>query len=128
MKTILICGSRYASHAMIQYAKECVVKAHQCGLTILVGDAPGIDQAVIEEADRIGASVIVFGAYGRHRNKTRAGKNVAVQMSYTERDDHMVEQANYVICVWDGQSRGTRRVYDVAISNGLKPRLAQPNA
>lgn len=48
MTHILICGSLDATPAMLQYARDCTVRALEHGWFVLAGDAPGVDQVVAE--------------------------------------------------------------------------------
>ena len=107
---LMICGSRDANGKMLDYAKRCVERAKQRGYTIVVGDAGGVDAAVIERADELGADVEVYGAFNTMRNRSkRPGCNRVVNGNYTARDDHMIKLADVVLCIWDSKSRGTLR-------------------
>jgi hypothetical protein len=109
---LLITGSRNASAEMIANAKVAVRRAHELKWLICVGDANGIDAAVIQEADTIGASLLVYGANNVLRNKSKvAENNRTMPVNYYARDDFMVAAADKVYAIWDGKSQGTLRNY-----------------
>lgn len=117
MTILLITGSRHATAAMIRYARRVVARAIECGWQIIVGDADGIDAAVIAEADSRGyENVTVYGAYGKFRHRTIMGKNVTIDASwsYVDRDAYMVNAADKVMAVWNGLSNGTIRNFHAA--------------
>ncbi|MCB2146570.1 MAG: DNA-protecting protein DprA [Deltaproteobacteria bacterium] len=112
---ILITGSRQASVEMINYAKAVVKRAKEKGHSIIVGDAGGIDTAVIRECDRLKVPVEVWGAYGKLRVKSNQDNNQHIEGTYPERDRLMAARCDMCIAVWDGQSRGTKLTYDAAV-------------
>ena len=115
---LLVTGSRNASPAMIAYAKSVVAKAKALGWSVIVGDAEGIDAAVISECDRLAVPVSVHGAYSRLRRRTFTGKNYIHAGNYIERDRLMAEKCDVCYAVWDGTSRGTKATYDFAVALG----------
>lgn len=118
---LLITGSRDASDQMLGYATKAVQRAKDLGWTIVVGDAPGVDTAVINACDRMGVPVEVHGAYGRIRNGTQTGTNTAHEGPYRDRDRIMVELCDACLAVWNGYSPGTRKTFEYA--NGLGKRV-----
>lgn len=48
--------------------------------------------------------------------------------NYTDRDHYMVELADVVIAIWNGDSRGTRSVYEYAMQIGRDAHLYRPEA
>jgi hypothetical protein len=123
---ILITGSRNASKGMICYARRCVQRALEKGYIVIVGDAPGIDQAVIETADELGVKLEVFGAYKKLRNKSsRPGCNRLYDGNYTQRDNAMIELVGTVINIWNCTSNGTKRNHQHALARGKASHLIQ---
>jgi hypothetical protein len=134
---LMIAGSRYASRAMLDYARRAVRRAHQLGWTILVGDNPkGVDMAVVNECRRLKAKVIVVALTHRPRNGGCAhGQYVRFERGvyhtagggmfdrYHERDRYLVDQCDRAVFVWNGNSRGTKRGYDYAIQRGKTTHL-----
>ena len=117
---LLITGSRDISEAGLAYARHVVARAKETGDEIIVGDAPGVDAAVMDECNRLGVSHTVVGAYGRLRRRTPSAKTVMMGSgySYTARDRYMAEQCDACLAVWNGYSRGAKRTYDYAVGLG----------
>ena len=85
---LLICGSRNVVRGMRGYVHKVVKRAKERGdLEIIVGDAHGVDKMVIEACDQLGVPVTVYGAYGKFRNETDTGENIAAIGNYAERDE-----------------------------------------
>lgn len=134
---ILIAGSRYATHAALDYARRVARRAHQLGHTIIVGDNPkGVDMAVVHECRRLQAKVVVVGVTNGPRNGGCShGSYVKVERStyraasgrlfdrYHERDRWMVDNAQRAIFIWNGDSRGTKAGYDYAVQRGREAHL-----
>lgn len=119
MKSLLISGSRLATAALLDYAREAVARAQEREWCVIVGDAFGIDKVVADECRELGVSVFVYGIADKPRNGALwAGKCMytwlAAAKNYRQRDEHMVRLANSVLCVWNGESAGTKHIYDYA--------------
>lgn len=123
---LLISGSRNATKEMLDYAASVVTVANRNKFIILVGDAPGIDQVVVETCTIVNAVCICVGITKDPRNggaqNLRSTYKHLKNANYTARDRHMVERAAKIICIWDGKSKGTKAVYDYAQELG-KPVL-----
>jgi hypothetical protein len=85
-------------------------------LTVLVGDASGIDKAIqVFFASRDYRNVEVFASNGRARNNMGNWfvHSVPVDVSkqgfdfYAAKDLAMVQDADYGFMIWNGESRGT---------------------
>jgi hypothetical protein len=136
---ILITGSRHATRAMLAYARRAVLRAHQLGWTILVGDNPGgIDLAVVQECRRLRAPVIVAGIASFPRNYgCRHGRYLMVTRDLyrsaggdllggtTVRDRWMVDNCQRALFVWNGDSPGTKAGYDYAVQRGRPAHLVR---
>jgi predicted Rossmann fold nucleotide-binding protein DprA/Smf involved in DNA uptake len=120
---ILITGSRDASPAMIAYAKKVVERAKLRGYSIIVGDASGVDDAVIRHCDKLGVYVEVWGAYNKLRHKSIQGDNHYVEGSYPDRDRLMAARCDICIAIWNGVSRGTKITYEAALAYGKEAHL-----
>ncbi len=115
---VFIAGSRRISRLgnEVRQRIDNIVDRH---LTVLVGDANGVDRAVQQYLnDRRYAKVIVFCMEGRCRNNVGSWPTRTIIASDTKRRDFayystkdraMVEEASYGLMLWDGQSRGTLR-------------------
>lgn len=123
MTKLLITGSREATPEMLEYAREAVHGVYFMGWEIVVGDASGVDQAVIEECDRMGVPVTVHGGYGKIRIRTKTGQNIAHPGSYPDRNWAMVESlspGDHCLAIWDGSSHGTRITFGHAKLTKIK--------
>lgn len=85
-------------------------------LTVLVGDANGVDKAVQKYLnDNQYRNVIVYASNGTARNNIGFWpiKNVPVEKGisgfdfYTRKDIQMAADADYGFMIWNGKSRGT---------------------
>lgn len=123
MTKLLITGSREATPEMLEYARAAVQRAKSLGWEIVVGDATGVDQAVIEECDHLGVPVTVHGGYDKVRIQTRTGQNIPHPGSYPDRNWKMVESLSkddHCLAVWDGSSRGTQMTFQKAKLAGVQ--------
>lgn len=119
-KTILVTGSRAAQPCMLAQARRLVERAQRSAhhITLLVGDAPGVDAAIIAACDELGVSVEVYGANCTFRHYTRTGENIPVGGGYLTRDYVMAAACDQCFAIWDGGSRGTRLTFQQAIRLG----------
>lgn len=116
-RVLLITGSRDATPAMLDYTRRLVQRAKERDMVIIVGDAEGVDATVIEEADRLGVPCEVHGAYGKLKHQSHSGlamQNGHPGWTYPQRDELMARNADIVIAVWNGTSRGTKLTADLA--------------
>ena len=118
---IAISGSRECNANMINKLHEITTWAQANHHTILVGDAHGIDAVVRDDARRLHIPVEVYGAFNRFRLSFIGGSFKDCHFtSYTERDHHLINQADMVIAIWNGHSTGTKEVIRYAHSIGKK--------
>jgi hypothetical protein len=116
MNKVFIGGSRRLSrlNSDVRHRLDNIIET---GLTVLVGDANGADKAVQEYlADKRYNNVIVFCSGSRCRNNV--GSWPARHLSqpqqvrrdfayYAAKDRAMVDETDYGLMLWDGESRGT---------------------
>lgn len=118
---LLIAGSRDATPAMLKTAYKAVARAKANGWAILVGDAVGVDAAVAEACNRLGVNYTCVGisATPRHHRVMSVqaggtGRYVRFEArgksAYTARDRYLVDLADRVLCLWNGESKGTAAV------------------
>lgn len=124
---LLFTGSRNRSNFLRKVAIELVDNVLRSGkyTEIVVGDAWGIDADVIARVDEINKDHIlipikVFGAYGKVRERTSTGENIALDCSYPERDYHMVFMCDECVALWNGISNGCRITFKAAEALGKK--------
>ena len=121
---LLICGSRHATKGMKATAWAAVRRAKELGWEIIVGDAPGVDRAVIEACIEYD---VPCHAYGIHIRRRYIAGVPYIKLNvpgdwpknpYLFRDKVMVEMADFVYAIWNHESRGTRWTYDYARQAG----------
>ena len=123
---LMITGSRHATPVMIQTVRKAVQRAHELGFAILVGDAPGVDAAVVAECNRLGVRYACVCVAGRGRNQEARVVVNAPVASYTERDRWMVTRADRVLAIHNGYSRGTLAAYRFSLALQKPADLLQP--
>lgn len=120
MDTILICGSRNITPAMLTKVEQIVQWVHEQGHCIICGDAPGIDSAVMVASCNLGLLHRVYGIADSPRNICCAEHNnkyIQVLGNYPARDRRMVEDSDRVFGICLNKSSGT--VYTCAYAEKL---------
>lgn len=130
----MICGSRMANRNMLHYTQRLVESLALADPqpVLLVGDAKGVDQMVVQTATRLNMVCFCAGISPRPRNGGATNKrSTYLDLSqikkddwlfqvpcttYTLRDEWLARRAHVVYCVWDGRSPGTQHVYEYAKS------------
>jgi len=115
---VFIAGSRRISR-LNKEVHQRIKNVTDKGLTILVGDANGVDKAVQQFLRRIAyEKVIVFCMQGSCRNNIGDWRTQTVVPPagvhrgfeyYAEKDKAMSAEADFGLMLWDGNSRGTFR-------------------
>lgn len=123
---LLISGSRKCSMKMRATAEAAVLRAKEHGWEIIVGDAWGIDHAVIQACKKHSVPFHVYCVTG----VPRCDEDVPFTMVWVPRDwkrnwflyrdKVMVDNADYVYAIWNHESRGTKWTYDYAVRVGKK--------
>lgn len=91
----LFLGSRDASENLLRFAMRHARDAIFQGDEIIVGDANGVDAIVIYAAnEKHYANIIVHGCFGKLRNKTLYGKNIAHDLHPIARDRVMAQECD----------------------------------
>jgi hypothetical protein len=124
MKTLLISGSRsLAGNAKAaDYVDRMIARAKDIGCEqLVVGDAPGIDAMAMYAATSRGLLVnIWFPENYRPRKTVEGAALTASGIGYRERDIKMLTYVSavcpdpFLMCVWDGSSKGTQFMFDYA--------------
>lgn len=134
---LLITGSRHATPEMLDMARRAVTRAKSNGWMVLVGDNPqGIDAAVIDACDALGANVLVCGTAPQPRKgsqregsywqvdvKRRDDDDDTLFDAYAARDRWMIDLCDRMLAIWNGQSRGTKAGFDYARQIGKTANL-----
>lgn len=130
---LMVCGSRDAAPALLDYARRCVERALLKDMLIVCGDATGVDGAVCEAAHQLNAACFTYGIQPTPRNggarnprslyinlndkryAAEVGKEPG-EVTYTDRDQYLVRHVSVVMCLWNGLSTesGTYKVYEYA--------------
>jgi hypothetical protein len=117
-RKVFIAGSRSLSRLgpKVRQRLDNIVEKE---LTVVVGDANGVDKAVQQYLySRRYAHVTVFCMEDRCRNNVGGWPTRAITAKessrrdfayYATKDRAMVEEADYGLMLWDGESRGTLR-------------------
>jgi uncharacterized phage-like protein YoqJ len=113
---VFIAGSRRLSK-LDKDVKQRIDNIIDKGLTVIIGDANGVDKAVQRYLNgRHYRNVVVFCMEGGCRNNVGKWHTRIIAASHPERKDFayfstkdraMVEDADYGLMLWDGESRGT---------------------
>jgi len=130
-KILLVSGSRswQADKQPIvqEYIERLVARAAELNMTIYTGDAIGVDTWVMEAANRHDVTHHLFWPRNINpRNQTDMSINHQKGYNYAERDREMLDYAMkegeelVVMCLWNGESRGTFAMADRAYSLGNK--------
>lgn len=113
---VFIAGSRHLSklNQEVKRRIDNIVGKH---LTVMIGDANGVDKAVQQYLSAKGyANVIVFCMDGFCRNNVGNWATQEIKAAdsrrrdfayYSTKDRAMVKEADYGFMLWDGESRGT---------------------
>lgn len=123
----MIAGSRITTPEMIELVNRIIYDMQAIKCHILVGDAPGIDEAVINACDLLGIGVTVHGIYsvGRNESKQFNSYKHVVAPSYLKardklifRDRYMVDHCDKYVGICLNNSHGTMSSLGYAKSTG----------
>ncbi|WKZ15510.1 MAG: hypothetical protein QY317_16575 [Candidatus Jettenia caeni] len=119
---VLVCGSRNCSSEMMKKVKEVVRWVANNGHSLIAGDAEGVDRIALMEMSHLNEArrSVVYGANGRLRFSVPYGRKVILHEDYLHRDRVMVREADLVVAIWDGVSRGTEYTFSHARKCGKK--------
>jgi len=137
MKKLLICGSRIWQNPqlVIAYVNRAVQRAVDCNHHLIVGDAPGVDEWVCAAARDLEYESRTFcygvadeprnGGCGYYFNSGMWAHGIVTFEKYLHRDTYMIDLANIVLCLWNGESKGTKLNYDYALDCGKEAHLIE---
>lgn len=112
---VFIAGPRAISK-LNKRIEERLHNIYSMQMTVIVGDANGIDKAVQEYFFRMGyQNVFVYASQGKARCNIGSWKVVNVEVEkklkgfdfYAAKDVRMAEEADYGFMIWNGKSKGT---------------------
>ena len=118
-----------------QAAKEKLNNIINKNLTVLVGDANGIDKEVQNYLNSFNyRNVIVYYAGNNLRNNLGQWETYNVpslgkvgREMYTLKDIQMALDSDYGLMIWDGQSKGTKKNIDEMLNQGKHFYVIQNN-
>jgi hypothetical protein len=127
MAKVLMSGSRNTTPEMLEIVQSTVWKLWWGHHEILVGDAVGVDAAVVKWAEKLALPYMAYGITDQARNGATNYLNVRDPLAdgsakylrwarlFSERDKWMVDRADIVICISNVPStKGTLAVYRYA--------------
>ena len=116
MTKVFIAGSRRLSK-LNKEVKHRIDNIMDKGLTVIIGDANGVDKTVQKYlSSKHYSDVVVFCMEGGCRNNVGMWPTRTIAASdpgrkdfayFATKDRAMAEEAHYGLMLWDGQSRGT---------------------
>lgn len=113
----LITGSRDINRNGARLARSVaryLIRNHKY---IIVGDAGGVDAAIIDECNKAEyKQVTVWGAYGKIRYRALYGKNIPHMEGYLSRDKIVAKECSRAVVIWNGYSTGTKYTTNQVIS------------
>jgi len=111
LMTIVITGSRKYQH-LDRVTK--VIDNLPEGTNIIVGDAHGVDTRVMEMCERVGLRYTVYPAQWEVYQKSAGIKRNLEMLNTCPR---------LILAFWDGESRGTKFMIDVALKRRIDLRV-----
>lgn len=115
-RVIIAGGRHFTNYALLQSKCDALLKnLLQDEIEIVSGKAPGADSLGETYAEERGYSVAEFPADWNEHGK--AGGHI--------RNAQMRDYSNYLIAFWDGKSRGTKNMIDIAKKAGLNVRVVR---
>ena len=112
---VFIAGPRAVS-VLSPAVEERLNNIYVNNITVLVGDADGVDKAVQNYLNSLGyKNVIVFASGRRVRNNVGSWEVQVIDVPsnirgfdfYAKKDEAMASDAEYGFMIWNGESKGT---------------------
>ncbi|MCK5640431.1 MAG: hypothetical protein KAJ19_06525 [Gammaproteobacteria bacterium] len=119
---ICFTGSRSLT-GVYDFVLKAVLRCKELGAQVIVGDAGGIDNLVSMCCAENDVPCIVHHIATQPRHAHSGNELCKVSGGYLARDRYMVERADIVFALWDGQSRGTKYTYDHAVKLGKEAHI-----
>ena len=115
MFRVIIAGGRdFSDYELLKYKLDKLLARYDPqDLTIVCGEARGADSLGKRYAEERGISVNSFPAEWERYGKSAGYK----------RNVQMAENSDALVAFWDGKSRGTKHMIDIAIEHGLQVRI-----
>ncbi len=112
---VFIAGPR-AITKLNKTVEERLFNIYEKKITVLVGDANGVDKSIQQYFHKLSYSnVRVYASQGKARNNVGGWEVETVEVSkklkgfdyYAEKDKAMAKEADYGFMLWNGKSKGT---------------------
>lgn len=116
---LIVAGSRTATDCnktiehILKWWQENSIETELAKLTIISGNARGPDTHGIEFAKQYGQQVEIYPA-----DWDRYGKSAGYK-----RNELMAQKADALLAIWDGQSKGTKHMIDLAFKYNLQVKI-----
>ena len=99
---------------------------HIKDVILIVGDAGGVDSSALDWANQNGIKTIVLKPANKYfpflyKNLGRWGNKL-----YHARNMQVVDNCDFLIAIWDGESSGTKQTFDYAQKIGKFYKVIQP--
>jgi len=111
MKVIIAGGRKFNDYNLLKKSLNNILK-NSSDIEVVSGKAYGADQLGERYANQYGYKLTQFSA-----NWSLYGKSAGYQ-----RNKQMAEYATHLVAFWDGKSRGTKHMIDLATEYCLKIR------
>lgn len=111
MIKLIIAGGRDFTdvNRIIRALKKVIIKHGKNNIEVVSGGARGADKAGEVAARKLGLKVKQFPAKWE-----KYGKSAGYR-----RNEEMADYATHVVAFWDGKSRGTKHMIDIAKKRGM---------
>lgn len=120
---LLIGGSRQATDEMLNKAAQAVLRADANGWAVMVGDAEGVDTAVMQACNQLRVNYVCCGISEQPRSTAfygvkqgGIGRYLQIKVEhagdYSTRDHYLADNADRGFFIWNGNSKGTKAVYE----------------
>ena len=117
LRVIIAGGRTFADYALLKQKADAMLINHAPNIVIISGTAGG--------ADKLGER------YAKENNyvlkKFPADWSLYGTSAGYKRNQQMAEHADALIAFWDGESKGTKHMIDIATAKGLKVRVVKYN-
>ena len=96
-----------------EFVSECISKINSENIVILSGHCSGVDEMAEKYAKEKGYELEIYPADWKKYGKAAGPK----------RNKEMVRNSNAVIAFWDGKSRGTKNLIDLAKKKDIQIKI-----
>lgn len=119
VKIIIAGGREFTNYALLKNVCDHMLSVVRTtsDVTIVSGGARGVDKMGERYATEHGINLIVMNADWETHGKSAGYK----------RNQEMADVSTHLVAFWDGKSRGTKHMIDIAKRDGLKSHVVDFN-